>query len=32
MIKKWYKHYILKESIKEIELNRIIEKSNHKRG
>ena len=26
MIKKWYKHYILKESIKEIELNRILEK------
>ena len=26
MIKKWYKHYILKESIKEIELNRILDK------
>lgn len=26
MIKKWYKHYILKESLKEIELNRILEK------
>jgi len=26
MIKKWLKHYLLKESIKEIELNRILEK------
>ena len=26
MIKKWYKHYILKESLKEIELNRILDK------
>lgn len=26
MIKKWYKHYVLKESLKEIELNRILEK------
>lgn len=26
MIKKWYKHCILKESLKEIELNRILDK------
>ena len=26
MIKKWYKHYVLKESLKEIELNRILDK------
>jgi hypothetical protein len=26
MIKKWYKHFILRESIKEIELNSILEK------
>jgi len=26
MIKKWYKHFILKESLKEIELNRILDK------
>ncbi len=26
MIKKWLKHYVLRESIKEIELNRILDK------
>lgn len=26
MIKKWYKHFVLKESIKDIELNRILDK------
>ena len=26
MIKKWYKYYILRESIKEIELNRLLDK------
>ena len=26
MIRKWYKHYILKETIKDIELNRILDK------
>jgi len=26
MIKRWYKHYVLKESIKDIELNRILDK------
>lgn len=26
MIRKWYKHYILRESIKEIELNKILDK------
>ena len=26
MVKKWFKYYILKESLKEIELNRILDK------
>ena len=26
MIKKWYKYYVLKETVKEIELNRILDK------
>ena len=26
MIKKWYKYYVLKESVKEIELNKILDK------
>jgi hypothetical protein len=26
MIKKWFKHYILKESLKEIELNKILDR------
>ena len=30
MIRKWYKYYVLKQSVKEIELNRILDKISDK--